>query len=369
MILFGTLNFMKSALLEKTILSESLLICFCKWYGVSPFDNYAKHAHICPRFHHPLCLLQIENLFSEDENQDQAPVVAQNVLSCLHPQNSLKPAVWAERKVRGRTKYSVSLAVDAFVRPIYLYIKLEELSRKNDEAAQRVDNNDVTSGRVEFNDVSAKRVEFTNVTAKWMELSDVTAERVELTDVTTKSVELNNVTVKRVDCDSETTDRVELDGMTVKRVKLNGMTAKRVDRDSETADGMELNSMTAYKLGENGVIKPCDSCKHSFGKPSKFNPFGNCAEYDLAQRPPKFFDDQFKKELPWTAFKTYCETHLQVFNTFNGEINGEQKMNENHLKKYFTATQSPHPPVILTNFHSIKTHPCRMPNQKKNRIP
>ena len=49
-------------------------------------------------------------------------VIARKFLERLNPANRLKPAVWAEHK--DTSSYGVSVGVDCFVRPLYLYKKL-----------------------------------------------------------------------------------------------------------------------------------------------------------------------------------------------------------------------------------------------------
>lgn len=72
--------------------------------------------------------LQVRNLFP---NCKKVSSVGRSFLKSLPEVNYFKPTVWAQHK-RKAGCYGVSLAVQPFVRPLYLYTKLSQLKRVED---------------------------------------------------------------------------------------------------------------------------------------------------------------------------------------------------------------------------------------------
>ena len=71
-------------------------------------------------------------------NDKAASIVGREWLESLPNGNSLKPAMWAEQKEKPE-RFGVSVAVSSFVRSFFLYIKLRQLRRTNNNEAVKLE--------------------------------------------------------------------------------------------------------------------------------------------------------------------------------------------------------------------------------------
>ena len=74
----------------------------------------------------------MRNTCADVDDPNCASTIGRKWLNVLPDKNSLKPAVWAKHNTKPQ-HFGVSLGVPAFVRPLYLFIKLNQLSRVTSE--------------------------------------------------------------------------------------------------------------------------------------------------------------------------------------------------------------------------------------------
>ena len=198
--------------------------------------------------------IQVRALF---ENLGEASEIGRSILEGLTDGNYLKPVMWAEHKEK-HDCYAVSLGVRPFLRPLYLYIKMNELRN-----------------------------------------------------------------VKNWGDD----------------VKLEDVEAFR----SMYRTNMRESNKSKYKKRKLKVIPPCVSCKIFFGGFNEklngsFNPFANCAEYDVI---PRDLQGYIEKINDWEDFKSACQEHFEAFNELTRMLNTPGNPSQNEIMEtYFANTRN-----------------------------
>ena len=127
-----------------------------------------------------------------------------------------------------------------------------------------------------------------------------------------------------------------------------------VDRHSEEYRNADNDSASKYETPKD----PCTSCKIFFNKfetqgetqpqretqgETRFNYFGNCAEYDLVQRENSL--SEIKTECHWEQFQSACRKHIRAFTTLKRKVSNRQLRSVMH--KYFNSTRN-------TNLKALK---------------
>ena len=126
-------------------------------------------------------------------------------------------------------------------------------------------------------------------------------------------------------------------------VKLQHVNAfKSVNRRS-----MRPSNQSKYKEseGETIVKPPCVSCRIFFDGLNKkrkkgFNPFANCAEYDVIRTPNlDYMLGYIETTDDWKVFKSACEEHFNAFNELTQELEKPGSPSKNEIMKtYFANT-------------------------------
>ena len=263
----------------------------------------------------------------------------------MNPGNYLRPRVWAKCR---KKEYlcGVSLGSTNFLRPLYLYTKLEKLSA---QAGAQGNRNKIHPTHVAAFELKGHKEGDEKGDEEGDKKGDEKGDKKGDEEGDEKGDEEGDK--KGDEGDKKGDEKGDEEGDKEGDKKADEIGDEKGDEEGDKKGDEEGDKKSDEKGDKKEYKPPCITCQRFFLKFRSSPIIGNCAEYDVIGKV------EIGKDLPtkqWGEFKSACQQHLCAFNTMESDI-GNEMPPEEIIKRYFESTRDPMKPKVLRYQWSAET--------------